>query len=136
VVQTAIPADLPNVLGDAVLLEQVLLNLTRNAIQAMAAIAPERRILRIAAALDRQTSSQQSVVVSVIDQGHGIPPEVAAALFSPFFSTKAEGMGMGLNICRTTIEFHGGTLTYANNPAGGTIFRFSLPSLPVQDSAV
>ncbi|WP_050477477.1 two-component system sensor histidine kinase NtrB [Herbaspirillum rhizosphaerae] len=132
VLQTAIPANLPNVLGDAVLLEQVLLNLTRNAIQAMAAISPERRILRIAAAPDRNTSSsqssQQAIVVSVIDQGHGIPPEVAAGLFSPFFSTKAEGMGMGLNICRTTIEFHGGTLTYANNPTGGTIFRFSLPA--------
>ena len=130
VLQTAIPANLPNVLGDAVLLEQVLLNLTRNAIQAMAAIAPERRILRITAALDSNTSSsqssQQAIIVSVIDQGHGIPPEVAAGLFSPFFSTKAEGMGMGLNICRTTIEFHGGTLTYANNPTGGTIFRFSL----------
>jgi len=132
VLQTAIPVNLPNVLGDAVLLEQVLLNLTRNAIQAMAAIAPERRILRISAALDSNTSSaqssQQSIIVSVIDQGHGIPPEVAAGLFSPFFSTKAEGMGMGLNICRTTIEFHGGTLTYANNPTGGTIFRFSLPA--------
>ena len=132
VLQTAIPVNLPNVLGDAVLLEQVLLNLTRNAIQAMAAIAPERRILRISAALDRSTSSaqssQQAIIVSVIDQGHGIPPEVAAGLFSPFFSTKAEGMGMGLNICRTTIEFHGGTLTYANNPTGGTIFRFSLPA--------
>ncbi|EJL92636.1 PAS domain S-box [Herbaspirillum sp. CF444] len=132
VLQTAIPVNLPNVLGDAVLLEQVLLNLTRNAIQAMAAIAPERRILRISAALDRNTSSaqssQQAIIVSVIDQGHGIPPEVAAGLFSPFFSTKAEGMGMGLNICRTTIEFHGGTLTYANNPTGGTIFRFSLPA--------
>jgi len=64
----------------------------------------------------------------VIDQGHGIPPDVAAGLFSPFFSTKADGMGMGLNICRTTIEFHGGTLTYADNPTGGTIFRFSLPA--------
>src|SRR5450830_943258 len=132
VLQTAIPANLPNVLGDAVLLEQVLLNLTRNAIQAMAAIAPERRILRITAALDSNTSSsqssQQAIIVSVMDQGHGIPPEVAAGLFSPFFSTKAEGMGMGLNICRTTIEFHGGTLTYANNPTGGTIFRFSLPA--------
>lgn len=132
VLQTVIPANLPHVLGDAVLLEQVLLNLTRNAIQAMAAIAPERRILRIAAALDPSTSSaqssQQALIVSVIDQGHGIAPEVAAGLFSPFFSTKAEGMGMGLNICRTTIEFHGGTLTYANNPTGGTIFRFSLPA--------
>ena len=67
------------------------------------------------------------MVVSVTDQGHGIPDEVAERLFSPFFSTKAEGMGMGLNICRTTIEFHGGKLSYAANPAGGTIFRFSLP---------
>lgn len=128
VIQTAIPASLPAVLGDAVLLEQVLLNLTRNAIQAMASNVPERRILRITAALDSDTASHQSVVVSVIDQGHGIPPDVAAGLFSPFFSTKADGMGMGLNICRTTIEFHGGTLTYADNPTGGTIFRFSLPA--------
>lgn len=134
VLQTAIPANLPNVLGDAILLEQVLLNLTRNAIQAMTGTAPARRILRISAALDRKKSIPpslaQSIVVSVIDQGHGISPDVAAGLFSPFFSTKAEGMGMGLNICRTTIEFHGGTLSYANNPTGGTIFRFTLP---VQD---
>lgn len=134
VLQTAIPANLPDVLGDAMLLEQVLLNLTRNAIQAMAGTAPERRILRIFAATEINKSTPQSparsIVVSVIDQGHGIAPEVAAGLFSPFFSTKAEGMGMGLNICRTTIEFHGGTLSYANNPTGGTIFRFTLP---VQD---
>jgi len=129
VLQTAIPANLPCVLGDAVLLEQVLLNLTRNAIQAMASVLPERRILRITATLDYATTAPESVTVSVLDQGHGIAPEVAAGLFSPFFSTKADGMGMGLNICRTTIEFHGGTLTYANNPAGGTIFRFCLPAL-------
>jgi two-component system sensor histidine kinase DctS len=128
VLQTAIPAQLPSVLGDAVLLEQVLLNLTRNAIQAMAAVAPQRRILRIAAAIDKNGGVPESIIVEVIDQGHGIPPEVAAGLFSPFFSTKADGMGMGLNICRTTIEFHGGTLNYANNPAGGTIFRFTLPA--------
>jgi two-component system sensor histidine kinase DctS len=66
--------------------------------------------------------------VSVIDQGHGIPDEVAERLFSPFFSTKAEGMGMGLNICRTAIEFHGGTLTHRDNPQGGTIFRFTCPA--------
>jgi two-component system sensor histidine kinase DctS len=66
-------------------------------------------------------------MISVIDHGHGIPDDVAERLFSPFFSTKAEGMGMGLNICRTTVEFHGGTLIHAKNPAGGTIFRFSLP---------
>ena len=67
------------------------------------------------------------VSVSVVDHGHGIAPEVAERLFSPFFSTKAEGMGMGLSICRTAIEFHGGTLTHAPNAGGGTVFTFSLP---------
>ncbi|HVL74609.1 MAG TPA: PAS domain S-box protein [Noviherbaspirillum sp.] len=125
VIQTEVEDKLPPVLADPVMLEQVLLNLTRNGIEAMQAVPPPRRRLRITAGLDRQ--SPVSVVVSVTDQGHGIPDEVAERLFSPFFSTKAEGMGMGLNICRTTIEFHGGKLSYAANPAGGTIFRFSLP---------
>jgi two-component system sensor histidine kinase DctS len=119
--QVAIPPNLPPVLADRVLLEQVLLNLTRNAIEAMQHIDPERRLLRIAAG-----ASSGQVSVSVIDNGHGIPPEVAERLFSPFFSTKAEGMGMGLSICRTAIEFHGGTLTHADNPGGGTVFTFSL----------
>jgi two-component system sensor histidine kinase DctS len=116
-----IPPHLPPVLADRVLLEQVLLNLTRNGIEAMAAIGPERRVLRIAAASDNGLVS-----VSVIDHGHGIAPEVAERLFSPFFSTKAEGMGMGLSICRTAIEFHGGTLTHSPNPGGGTVFTFTL----------
>ena len=120
--QVDVPPDLPPVLADRVLIEQVLLNLTRNAIEAMQAVDPERRVLRIAA----HTGEQGQVAVSVIDNGHGIPPEVAERLFSPFFSTKAEGMGMGLSICRTAIEFHGGTLTHADNPGGGTIFTFTL----------
>lgn len=128
VLQWQVPKSLPPVLGDQVLLEQVILNLTRNGIQAMAAVPSARRILRVTAELTRNDDGAESVTVSVIDQGHGIAEEVAARLFSPFFSTKAEGMGMGLNICRTTIEFHGGTLTYTDNPAGGTIFRFSLPA--------
>lgn len=126
--QVQIDSGLPSVLGDRVMLEQVLLNLTRNAIEAMQDVAPERRILRIVAALDTE-SPQRNVIVSVIDQGHGIPEEVAERLFSPFFSTKAEGMGMGLKICRTTVEFHGGTLLHAPNPVGGTIFWFTLPAL-------
>jgi two-component system sensor histidine kinase DctS len=126
VIQTSVAPLLPPVLADRVLLEQVLLNLTRNAIEAMHDVPPQRRLLRIVAHAD-ETASTSRVVVSVIDQGHGIPAEVTDRLFSPFFSTKAEGMGMGLNICRTAIEFHGGTLTHANNPQGGTIFRFSLP---------
>ena len=125
--QFDLPAQLPTVLADRVMLEQVLLNLTRNGIEAMAEVPPTRRILRIAAAADAA-----QVSVSVIDRGHGIPPDVAERLFSPFFSTKAEGMGMGLSICRTAIEFHGGTLTHAPNPAGGTVFTFSLPR---QDAA-
>ncbi|MNR87752.1 Sensor protein FixL [compost metagenome] len=123
-----IPNNLPSVLADHVLLEQVLLNLTRNAIESMQNIAPEKRVLRIAAAVD-DVSVPPNVVVSISDQGHGIPPEVAERLYSPFFSTKADGMGMGLSICRTAIEFHGGTLTHTDNPGGGTIFRFSLPTL-------
>jgi two-component system sensor histidine kinase DctS len=117
-----IPRELPPVLADRVMLEQVLLNLARNGIESMQEAAPERRVLHVeAAARDGQVS------VSVIDNGHGIAPEVAERLFSPFFSTKAEGMGMGLSICRTAIEFHGGTLTHAANPGGGTVFTFTLP---------
>ncbi len=130
VIQTDIGLRLPPVAADRVMLEQVLLNLTRNAIEAMQEVAPERRILRIAATLETAAAgAARQVKVAVIDQGHGIPQEIREQLFSSFFSTKAEGMGMGLNICRTAIEFHGGTLTHADNPAGGTIFTFSLPAL-------
>ncbi len=123
VLRIELPAQLPAVLADRVMLEQVLLNLTRNAIEAMQDTAPSGRVLRIAAAI-----VDDKVAVSVIDRGHGIPEHVAAGLFEPFYSTKAEGMGMGLSICRTAIEFHGGTLTHAPNPGGGTVFTFALPA--------
>src|SRR3569623_1603718 len=119
---------LPPVLADRVLLEQVLLNLTRNAIEAMQNTLPERRMLRVTAELDASQATP-AVIVSVIDRGHGLSEDVAERLYSPFFTTKAEGMGMGLNICRSAVEFHGGTLTHYPNPQGGTIFRFSLPAL-------
>jgi two-component system sensor histidine kinase DctS len=122
--QVDIPASLPLVRADRMLIEQVLLNLTRNGIEAMADAQPLKRVLRVMAHHDPLASL---VVVQVIDHGHGIPHDVAERLFSPFFSTKAEGMGMGLNICRTAIEFHGGTLTHRDNPQGGTIFMFTLP---------
>ncbi|MGW8394361.1 sensor histidine kinase [Pseudoduganella sp. HUAS MS19] len=122
--QIDIPESLPPVRADRMLIEQVLLNLTRNGIEAMADVQPLKRVLRVVAANDPLAGV---VVVQVIDNGHGIPQEVAERLFSPFFSTKAEGMGMGLNICRTAIEFHGGTLTHRGNPQGGTIFTFTLP---------
>ncbi|MES2105995.1 MAG: ATP-binding protein [Pseudomonadota bacterium] len=129
-IQLVIAPNLPTVLADRVLLEQVLLNLTRNAIEAMQGNSPARRLLRIVAemaASDQQPAAHATILVSVIDQGYGIPADVAEKLFSPFFSTKSGGMGMGLKICRTAIEFHGGTLTHQDNPAGGTIFSFALP---------
>ena len=122
--QIEIPELLPLVRADRLLIEQVLLNLTRNGIEAMADVQPLKRVLRVVAENDPLAGM---VVVQVIDNGHGIPQDVAERLFSPFFSTKAEGMGMGLNICRTAIEFHGGTLTHRDNPQGGTIFTFTLP---------
>lgn len=129
-IQLDLAPRLPSVSADRVLLEQVLLNLTRNAIEAMQDVAPQQRVLRIAASQGSTASMPDSVNVAIIDRGHGIPGEIRDRLFSSFFSTKAEGMGMGLNICRTAIEFHGGTLAHADNPAGGTIFTFSLPALP------
>ena len=132
-VQCQLAEDLPDVLADKVLLEQVLLNLTRNAIEAMLLCPPEQRQLRIVASREPTreltTGLASSVQIQVIDTGHGITEETAKQLFSPFFSTKSSGMGMGLKICRTAIEFHGGTLDHQNNPAGGTIFRFSLPAI-------
>ncbi|MFZ6656850.1 ATP-binding protein [Undibacterium sp. TJN19] len=122
--QWQIRPQLPLVLADGVMLEQVLLNLTRNAIEAMQTTPPEKRILRVEA---RHDLANEQIVVAVIDRGHGIPADVAEKLFSPFFTTKSSGMGMGLNICRTAIEFHGGKLFHSDNPAGGTIFQFALP---------
>ena len=119
------PRQSPKVLADQVLIEQVLLNLTRNAIESMQDTPPARRSLRIQVQLDL---ALDAVAVEVIDRGNGISSSIAEQLFSPFFSTKASGMGMGLNICRTAIEFHGGKLTHSDNPGGGTIFRFVLPT--------
>lgn len=124
-----IDPNLPDVFADKVLIEQVLLNLTRNAIEAMQEVAIPQRQLQIHAHLSAGNNSKypQLVLIQVIDHGHGISPDVAEKLFSPFFSTKATGMGMGLNICRTAIEFHGGSLKYRANPAGGTVFEFTIP---------
>ena len=125
-VQISSAPGLPPVLGDGVMLEQVLLNLTRNAIESMQVVPPAQRVLRVSATLD-QSGTTPMIAVSVTDRGPGISADVAEQLFSPFFSTKSEGMGMGLNICRTVVEFHGGTLSYRDNPQGGTVFRFTLP---------
>lgn len=120
-IEANVPDDLPNVLADPILIEQVLLNLVKNGLEAMA--NSEADTLYVNAYLhDKQ------IEVRVVDRGHGLKePE---RLFEPFFSTKSEGLGMGLNICRTIIESHHGRLWAETNPEGGTIFRFLLPCAP------
>lgn len=128
-VVTRLPAGLPKVVCDRTMVEQVLLNLSRNAMQAMA----EARVLRPALTLQArrvQASDHHGkawVEFSVIDVGPGISPEVRQQLFTPFFTTKAEGMGLGLSLCRTVVEQHGGALVFEPHLPQGTIFRFTLP---------
>ena len=113
-----------NLYADRVMLEQVLLNLMRNAIEAMMApdILPERRRLTISLTVEGDQAR-----IRVADRGAGIPAAIRENLFTPFFSTKKEGMGMGLNICRSIIEFHRGRLWVEDSPDGGAIFNISLP---------
>ena len=114
---------LPLVLADHIMIEQVLVNFLRNAREAMQHLPPAERRAEI-----RTTRLDAShALVEVADHGTGIPADVASQLFSPFFTTKADGMGMGLNICRSLIEYHEGNLTFEQNTPVGTVFRFTLP---------
>jgi PAS domain S-box-containing protein len=106
---------------DPLLIEQVLLNLLKNAMDAMA----QARVRRIEVAARR--TGDDLAEIAVTDHGSGIAPEVLPQLFEPFYSTKPEGMGMGLNICRSIVEYHRGQLTVTANPADGTTMRFTLP---------
>jgi len=109
------------VLADKVQVQQVLLNLIRNAIDAMET-APMRELV-----VATSPAPDNMVDISVADTGGGIAPEIADQLFQPFITTKSHGMGVGLSICRTIIESHGGSITHRLNPGGGTIFTFTLP---------
>ena len=113
---------LPAISGDRVLLEQVLLNLILNGLQAMQETPPKDRKVEISV-----THNEQSVCLIVADNGPGIPPASASHLFEPFFTTKPDGLGLGLNICRTIIESHGGHLTFENGTSGGAVFSVQIP---------
>ena len=123
---------LPPVLADRVQVQQVLVNLLRNALEAMEQEGkgrngkpPHSRDITVAA---RVAEPDEMVEVCVADTGPGLAPEIAARLFDAFVSTKPGGMGMGLSICRSIVEAHGGRLWVEPNPGGGAVFRFTLPA--------
>ena len=118
-----LPADLPPVRGDRVHLQQVLLNLILNGIDALNRAGPGNRRVTVSARVD----AARTVEIAVSDTGHGIAAEKLAHVFDPFFTTKPDGMGMGLPISRTIVESHGGRLWAENNNDTGATFRFTLP---------
>ena len=118
--------------GDQVLvgriqIQQVLFNLLRNALESMQGSA--RRELTVSVA----PTAENLIAVRVADTGTGIEPEVMDRLFQPFFTTKKQGMGVGLSICRTIMEAHDGKISVEANPGGGTIFCVTLPGIPYEE---
>ena len=129
---TELAPGLPLVCGDGVQLMQVLLNLIANACDAMGDKPSSERRLAIATGPD----GGNVVEVSVSDRGRGIPPERLEQVFEPFFSTKPQGIGMGLAICRSIITMHGGRLWAENNTNGGATFHFKLPVASLEQSSI
>jgi signal transduction histidine kinase len=123
VLATLLSNDVPPVLGDRIQLQQVLLNLILNAIEAMSAVKDRPRELTITSRLD----GPDGVLVQVRDTGPGLAREHAERLFEAFYTTKAEGLGIGLSISRSIIEAHGGQLWAAQNVPHGAVFQLSLP---------
>ncbi|MFZ2267251.1 MAG: PAS domain S-box protein [Azonexus sp.] len=118
-----LPENLPRIVVDRIMIEQVLLNLVKNGIEAMGDVPFERRRLTIQARL----VDERMLEVAVSDQGHGLAEEDMERIFTPFYTTKAEGMGIGLAICRSIIEFHQGRLWVELRREGGSVFRFTVP---------
>ncbi|HEY8907781.1 MAG TPA: PAS domain S-box protein [Rhodoferax sp.] len=116
---------LAQVSGDRVLLGQVILNLVLNSLQAMQDTPVEDRVVEI-----ETLRSDEGVFVHVADRGKGISNDVAAHIFEPFFTSKPDGLGLGMNICRTIIESHRGRLSFRNRPDGGAVFTIQLPGTP------
>jgi PAS domain S-box-containing protein len=126
-VSTELDFNLPSVMADFVQLQQVILNLVMNAIESMASIADRPRVLRIQSRL-HDLSAQSAVLVAVSDSGVGLSADEMAKVFRAFYTTKPQGMGMGLWICRSIIEDHGGQLTARSNDDVGATFQFILPA--------
>ena len=115
--------DLPRVLADRIQLRQVILNLIMNAIEAMVSVSGRARVLRVRS----ENHGDNGVRVAVEDSGSGIPQEDIDRIFETFFTTKSEGMGMGLSICRSIVASHGGRITVAKGVPHGSVFQLILP---------
>ena len=116
---------IPHVHADRVMLEQVVMNLVVNGLQAMQATPAAKRVVDISVGADAAQAW-----IRVADSGTGIAPDIASQLFQAFFTTKPDGLGLGLKICRTILEGHGGRLEFENNPHGGSVFTVYLPIAP------
>jgi signal transduction histidine kinase len=113
-----------SIVADRVQLQQVVLNLIMNAAEAMSLVADRTRLLRISS----QREPPSSVLIRVADSGTGLDPTIAERIFDPFFTTKAGGVGMGLSICRSIIDGHGGRLWASPAPSYGALVQFMLPT--------
>jgi C4-dicarboxylate-specific signal transduction histidine kinase len=123
-IRTELADGLPHTLANAVQLRQVIVNLVANATDAMSAVADRARVL----SLKTQIYEPDSLLLTVEDTGTGIDPDVAERIFEPFFTTKSYGMGMGLSICRSIVESHGGRLSVSAARPHGSIFSLLLPT--------
>jgi two-component system, LuxR family, sensor kinase FixL len=122
VLKLDLQASLPQVVGDRVQLQQVILNLLVNAIQAMAHTRFDARQLLV-----KSFAEEGAVVVEISDTGPGFAPGTQANLFNPFYTTKSDGMGMGLSICRSIVTAHGGRISASSKPGASTTFEFTIP---------
>ena len=125
-VDTKLSDGLAPVHANAVQLRQVMVNLITNAIDAMSTVTNRQRLLRVGT----QAVKPSSLLITVEDSGSGVDPAHAERIFEPFFSTKSHGMGMGLSICRSIVEHHGGRLSVAPGRKHGSIFQVTLPIAP------
>jgi two-component system sensor kinase FixL len=113
---------LPDVPVDPIQIQQVILNLVRNSMEAMEKHSGNERCITVATRLD----TADGIEVTITDTGPGLAPEIAGKIFNTFVTTKSEGMGIGLSICKSIVEAHGGELLTRQRPGGGAVFSFVL----------